>query len=63
MRTPRASSDPTVPYPQAGPARIGSPAVAGTNTYPHVPFASLAPHGLSARVDKGPRTHRSDRGP
>ena len=50
MRTPRTSSDPTVPYPQAGPTRIGSPAVAGHHAHPHVPSACSPT--VSARDDR-----------
>ena len=39
VRTPRTSSDPTVPYPQAGPTRLGSPTVAGHHTS-HTPYRS-----------------------
>lgn len=67
VRTPRTSSDPTVPYPQAGPTRIGSPAVAGhtRNTqaihlrHPHVPTAAAT---RGAR-DAAPAVHRRTRGP
>ena len=50
MRTPRTSSDPTVPYPQAGPTRVGSPAVAGHHAHPHVPSACSPT--VSARDDR-----------
>ena len=43
VRTPRTSSDPTVPYPQAGPTRIGSPAVAG-HLLPHTSLSACSPH-------------------
>ena len=52
MRTPRTSSDPTVPYPQAGPTRVGSPAVAG-----HI----LARPFEDGREDAAPVTLPDDR--